>query len=130
GHSAAASLARALALRGGSTRLARATAAPNLLALLNAEGRRDCIAAPLFSDGRVVGVLCGYDCSGPEGFEEGELAVLETLAREAAGALAKGRLLDEILSERSKLAEIVEHTSDGIVTFAPDGTIQLWNRGM
>jgi PAS domain S-box-containing protein len=124
------SLAWALALRARTARITRATAAPNLVALLNAEGRRDCIAAPMFSDGSVVGVLVAYDCSGPEGFEEGELAVLETLAREAAGALAKGALLDEILEERRKLAEIVDHTSDGIVTMSADGKLQLWNTGM
>ena len=124
------SLAWALALRARTARITRATAAPNLVGLLNAEGRRDCIAAPLFSDGSVVGVLVAFDCSGPEGFEEGELAVLETLAREAAGALAKGALLDEILEERRKLAEIVDRTSDGIVTMSADGKVQLWNAGM
>jgi PAS domain S-box-containing protein len=124
------SLSWALALRARTARVTRATAAPNLVGLLIAEGRRDCIAAPLFSDGSVVGVLVAYDCSGPEGFEEGELAVLETLAREAAGALAKGALLDAILEERRKLAEIVERTSDGIVTMSPDGKVQLWNAGM
>ena len=124
------SLAWSLALRARTSRITRATAAPNLVALLNAEGRRECIAAPLFADGSVVGVLVAYDCSGPEGFEEGELAVLETLAREAAGALAKGALLDEILEERRKLAEIVDRTSDGIVTMSADGKVQLWNAGM
>jgi len=124
------SLAWALAMRARTSRITRSTSAPLLVEMLKAEGLRDCIAAPLFTDGRVLGVLAAYDCSGPEGFEEGELAVLETLAREAAGALAKGSLLDSILEERRKLSEIVEHTSDGIVTFAADGTIQLWNRGM
>ena len=123
-------LAWSLGLRARTSRITRATAAPHLVALLNSEGHRDCIAAPLFSDGTVTGVLCAYDCSGPEGFEEGELAVLETLAREAAGALAKAVLMDEILEERKKLTDIVEHTSDGIITLAPDGTAQLWNRGM
>ena len=129
-HHDAESLAWALAVRARTSRITRATAAPTLVALLAEEGRRDCIAAPLFADGTVVGVLCAYDCSGPEGFEEGELSVLETLAREAAGALAKGSLLDAILDERKKLSEIVEHTSDGILTIAPDGTVQLWNHGM
>jgi len=124
------SLAWALAMRARTARITRATAAPNLVGMLNAEGRRECIAAPLFRDGSVVGVLVAYDCSGPEGFEEGELAVLETLAREAAGALAKGALLDEILEERRKLAEIVDRTSDGIVTMSADGKVQLWNAGM
>ncbi|HJT38389.1 MAG TPA: ATP-binding protein [Actinomycetota bacterium] len=126
----AVSLAWAIALRARTVRITRDTAAPNLVGLLHAEGHRDCIAAPLFSDGTVVGVLVAYDCSGPEGFEEGELAVLETLAREAAGALAKGALLDAILDERRKLAEIVDRTSDGIVTMAPDGKVQLWNAGI
>ena len=124
------SLAWALALRARTARITRTTAAPNLVGLLNAEGQRDCIAAPLFADGSVIGVLVAYECSGPEGFEEGELAVLETLAREAAGALAKGALLDEILEERRKLAEIVDRTSDGIVTMSADGKVQLWNAGM
>jgi PAS domain S-box-containing protein len=123
-------LAWALGLRARTSRITRATAAPALVGLLNAEGRRDCIAAPLFAGGSVAGVLCAYDCSGPEGFEEGELAVLETLAREAAGALAKAVLMDEILEERKKLTDIVGHTSDGIVTLSPEGTAQLWNRGM
>ena len=124
------SLAWALAVRARTSRMTRATAAPALVSLLTAEGRRECIAAPLLADGRVIGVLVAYDCSGPEGFEEGELAVLETLAREAAGALAKGALLDAILDERTKLSQIVEHTSDGILTMASDGTVQLWNHGM
>ncbi|MGZ4140765.1 MAG: ATP-binding protein, partial [Actinomycetota bacterium] len=93
-------------------------------------GHRDCIAAPLLLRGRVAGVLCAYDCSGPEGFEEGELSVIESLAREVGSAIAKTTLLEEILEERRKLSEIVEHTADGILTMAPDGTIQLWNHGM
>ena len=123
-------LAWSLGLRARTSRITRKTPAPAFVALLTAEGHRDCIAAPLFADGAVTGVLCAYDCSGPEGFEEGELAVLETLAREAAGALAKAVLLDEMLEERRKLTDIVEHTSDGIVTLSPDGTAQMWNRGM
>jgi PAS domain S-box-containing protein len=123
-------LAGALARRARVTRLTKKTDAPALVDMLQAEGHRDCIAAPLVGESGVVGILLAYDCSGPEGFEEGELAVLETLAREASGALAKSAMLEEIVEGRRKLAEIVEHTSDGILTMASDGSIQIWNSGM
>jgi PAS domain S-box-containing protein len=123
-------LAGALVRRARVMRLTRDTDAPALVDLLTHEGHRDAIAAPLINDSGVIGVVCAYDCSGPEGFEDGELAVLETLAREAASAIAKAEMLEEIVDGRRKLAEIVEHTSDGIVTMAPDGAIQIWNRGM
>ena len=90
-------------------------------------GHRDCIAAPMVSEGDVSGILCVYDVSGPAGFEDGEEAVLAALAAEAAGALRKGALLGAIIEERRKLSEIVEQTSDGMFTLAPDGTILLWN---
>ncbi|MGZ4208891.1 MAG: ATP-binding protein, partial [Actinomycetota bacterium] len=123
-------LPSALAARARTARVTRKTEVPALVALLEASGHRDCIAAPLLLRGRVAGVLCAYDCSGPEGFEEGELSVIESLAREVGSAIAKTTLLEEILEERRKLSEIVEHTADGILTMAPDGTIQLWNHGM
>lgn len=98
--------------------------------LLRREGWRDCLAAPLVADDQVVGVLCTYNRSGLEGFEEGELAVLQALAGEAAGMIQKGALLEAVFEERRKLSEIVDHTSDGILTLAPDGTIRSWNPGL
>ncbi len=37
--------------------------------------------------------------------------------------------LEAILEERTRLAEIVEHTSDGIAALDPDGTVSCWNPG-
>jgi PAS domain S-box-containing protein len=68
-----------------------------------------------------------YDQAGLEGFEAGELAVLEALARETVGTFAKGRLLATTLEERRKLALIVQTTSDGILTLAEDGAVLSWN---
>lgn len=96
-------------------------------AQLVAEGWRDCLCAPLQEDGRTIGLLLVYDQTGLEGFEAGELAVLEALAREVVGTFAKGQLLTAILEERQKLSEIVGTTSDGIFTIAVDGTVRSWN---
>jgi PAS domain S-box-containing protein len=93
-------------------------------------GRRDCIAAPLVEGDQGLGVLRVYDRGGPEGFEQGGLAVLEALASEATRAMIKSQLLETILEERHKLAEIVGQTSDGILTLAPGGAIQTWNAAL
>lgn len=94
------------------------------------EGWRDCLAAPVRSAGRTIGVLVTYSRSGLEGFEEGSLAVLDALAAEVANAVARGALLDAILEERRKFAEIVNTTSDGIATVAADGRVLSWNPGL
>jgi PAS domain S-box-containing protein len=96
-------------------------------AALVAAGWRDCLSAPVLDEDHVAGVLLVLDQAGLEGFEAGELAVLEALARETAGTFAKGRLLGAILDERRKLAEIVGSTSDGILTLADDGIVRSWN---
>ena len=67
--------------------------------LLRKEGWRDCLAAPLLAKGEPRGVLCVYNRTGLEGFETGELAVLEALARELAGALEKAELVEEVLHQ-------------------------------
>ncbi|HVF76139.1 MAG TPA: SpoIIE family protein phosphatase [Acidimicrobiales bacterium] len=90
-------------------------------------GWRDCLTAPLVEDGRTLGALVVYDQAGLEGFEAGELAVLEAVARETVATFAKGRLLATMLEERQKLAEIVGTTSDGILTIAADGRVRTWN---
>src|SRR5439155_16219186 len=87
-------------------------------------GRRSFIAAPLVEGYQPLGVLRVYDCSGPEGFEQGGLAVLEALAVEATRAMVKSELLETVLAERHKLSEIVGRTSDGILTLSADGAVQ------
>jgi len=65
----------------------------------------------------------------PEPLEDGELVVLKTLSGETGVAGDRTELLEAILEERTKLAEIVEHTSDGIAALDPDGTVSSWNPG-
>jgi PAS domain S-box-containing protein len=101
-----------------------------LAGLLAAEGRRDCAAAPMVVGDRVVGALCVFDRNGAEGFDDGELAVLQALAGEAADAFRKADLLASILEERRKLAAIVDNTSDGILAVDDIGVVQTWNPGL
>jgi diguanylate cyclase (GGDEF)-like protein/PAS domain S-box-containing protein len=122
-------LAAALIRSGKAVRVGAGTRDDVLAARIKEEGWRNCLAAPVRAEGKVIGVLCSYDRTGFEGFEEGELAVLEALAGEVGAAVEKGELLEAILEERMKLSEIVEHTSDGIAALDPDGTVSSWNPG-
>src|SRR6266542_2009640 len=97
--------------------------------LLERDGWRTCLAAPVRLGGGVAGALAVYDPGSHEGFERNDLAVLQTLAVEAGAALEEGELLETILEERTKLSEIVEHASDGIAALDPDGTVTSWNPG-
>src|SRR5918995_1709506 len=122
-------LAAALMRTGRAVRVSADDGDHELPGRLREEGWRGCLAAPVRVEGKVIGVLCTYNRTGFEGFEEGELAVLDALAAEVGTAIEKGELLEAILEERTKLSEIVEHTSDGIAALDPDGTVSSWNPG-
>jgi len=120
-------LGAALIHAGRAVRLTTTDPASPLAHVLEQAGWRDAAAAPIRSGQRLIGVLCTYNRGGLEGFEEGELAVLEALANEVAGAMYKAELLATILEERRKLGEIVDNTSDGIFTLDPAGVVESWN---
>ena len=96
----------------------------------NPEGWRDCLAAPLVDDGVTIGVLCTYNRTGLEGFEDGELAVLSALAADVVAALQRGALVQRVVEERRKLRDIVGQASDGIFTMSISGTVSSWNPAM
>lgn len=123
------SFERMLTDNAAPARVRRSHGGPLARALADA-GWRDCLAAPVRDDGTISGALIVLDQAGLEGFEAGELAVMEALARETGATLAKGRLLTAILEERQTLSEIVTSASDGILTIAEDGTIRSWNPAM
>jgi len=125
-QTAPSALAHRLLARGEAVVLSAGRDAP-LDQLLAQADWRDCLAAPLVVDGEVVGVLCVYDRSGFEGNDQAELATLESLAKETAIALWKARMVYEIVDEQRKLAEIVNHASDGILTLTADGIVASWN---
>jgi diguanylate cyclase (GGDEF)-like protein/PAS domain S-box-containing protein len=142
-----------------------------LATLLEREGWRTCVAAPVRLGGEATGALAVYEPGSRAGEPSGQagsepdgqagsepdgqkprprhaqpgrhgpyprlrrsrraaaLAVLEILAVEAGAALEKGALLETLMEERTKLAEIVDHASDGIAALDPDGTVTSWNPG-
>ncbi len=120
------SLEGALSAQLGGVRLRAADSDPLSRALRTA-GHRDCLAAPLVDGDRVLGAVLLLDQTGLEGLPEGQLSVLEALAREIASALVKGRLLDSVLEERRKLATVVGATSDGIAAVDEEGVVRSWN---
>ncbi len=97
--------------------------------LLAAAQWRDCICAPLVTEQRQLGALAVFDRTGLESDTKADLAVLETLARETAHTIARGRLFESVVEERRKLDRIVSTTSDGIFTLAEDGSVLTWNAG-
>lgn len=125
----ASSLEIAMTAQLGPIRLRAGDGGP-LAAALRDAGHRDCLAAPLVDSGKVLGALMLVDQAGIEGAPEGQLAVLEALAREAAAAFTKGSLLDSVFEERRKLATVVGATSDGIVAIGEDGVVRSWNPGI
>ena len=103
---------------------------PHIVAdLLRGIGWRDAVCAPLVDEHRRLGTLAVFNRTGLEGDTENDLAVLETLARETAHTIARGRLFESVVEERRKLDQIVGATSDGIFAFTDDGTILSWNAG-
>lgn len=98
--------------------------------VLAGEGWRVAAAAAVRTGERTFGVLCVYNRGGAEGFEQGEVAVLEALASELAGALDKAELLERMLEERRQLADIVGNTSDGILTLDESGHVTSWNAAL
>jgi PAS domain S-box-containing protein len=106
---------------GGDTAPARALAAI---------GHQRALAAPLRSGGNTIGMLLLLDRIGMEGFEVGELSIAAALTRELVGFFQRVELMAAVEGERRKLADILESTSDGILSIAADGTITSWNAGL
>ena len=123
-------LAMLLLERGKTSRVSLATEDAGTSMMLELEDSREVISAPLIDGDQAIGILCVYDPGGHEGFADGELAVLDALATEISHAMLKAALLDTVLEERQKLADIVGRTSDGILTIAPSGHIRTWNAAL
>jgi PAS domain S-box-containing protein len=107
-----------------------ATADPVVGAALATLGHTRALAVPLRSGRTTIGMLFLFDRLGIEGFESGELSVAAALGRELVGFIERVELVRAIEEERRKLADILESTSDGILTIESDGTITSWNAGL
>lgn len=136
------SVGEPVAIDVGSEPLLFALIAGGRTVRLNAKGRGDLdrmcadndwqevVAAPLIEGSEIIGFLSVYDPSGVEGDTRDELAILDTLAREAAATIQKGRAVQSTLQERALLASLVANASDGILTVGTDGAVRSWNPGL
>jgi PAS domain S-box-containing protein len=123
-----------------ATFLAGTTSAPVRITVGEAEetvdralaraGHRGAIAVPLVKGGQPAGMLLLYDRMGMEGFEVGEVSVAQALGRTLVSFLERVELLAAIDGERHKLADILDSTSDGILTVDADGFVTSWNNGL
>jgi PAS domain-containing protein len=124
-------LARILVDRGGLVRAETSGGDPELAAALLAAGRRQSLSVPLVrAAGEPIGLIASFDRHGFQGFEQGEEAVMVALAAAAARAIEKSELLSVLVDERRKLAEIVDRSSDGILTIDLAGRVETWNPAM
>ena len=101
GADATAPLLEALRRDGRAVRLGPASGDRALVDQLVAAGWRDGLCTPVRDRDRVVGVLCTFDRAGWDGFEHGELPVLEAAAGVLAEALHRDELAQVLHAERA-----------------------------
>jgi PAS domain S-box-containing protein len=124
------SVERAVVAAGGAGIVTPATADRDPVARAAGDaGWRECLFAVCETDAGLAAVVI-RDREGLEGSHGSEVVLVEGLVREAASALEKGRLVEEVVEEQRKLAAIVESTSDGIATISDDGLVQSWNAAL
>ncbi|HSR27480.1 MAG TPA: ATP-binding protein, partial [Actinomycetes bacterium] len=85
---------------------------------------------PMEADGEIVGYAAAFGPRVDADFTGDDTETLLTLANQGAAALVNEQLYRTAESERAKLLDIVEHSSDGIYTVGPDRTVKTWNAAM
>lgn len=92
-------------------------------------GYTSCIALPLIEGGETFAALVIFD-EKSHAFDEDEAQLLEELAEDLAYGIKALRLKVDSqreMEERLMLATVMDQTSDGVITFDAEGTIQYLN---
>ena len=92
-------------------------------------GYKSCLALPLINAGRVFGALTIFN-EKPNSFDQEEAQLLEEMAGDLSYGIKTLRLKTEHkreMDERLMLATVMDQTSDGVITFDAEGTIQYIN---
>jgi PAS domain S-box-containing protein len=93
-----------------------------------AHGVRSIAAFPIVGQReRVLGILLLYYTT-PQPFPDTETRLLTSYADQLATALENAGLYEETQTQRGRLTQIFDSTSDGIVLISPTGEIQAANR--
>lgn len=69
---------------------------------------RSLLAVPMMIDREATGVLCAVNKVDPEGFDDQDVYILETLASQAAIAIQNAQLIDEVREAYQALAKLDE----------------------
>ncbi len=85
------------------------------------------LAVPIGVRDEVLGVLVAYFYE-PHQFTEKEIQLLSSLAAHTAIAMDNARHYEEVRLQQSRLAQIFDSTSDGMLLMTPDGRVQTANR--
>lgn len=101
--------------------------APLADSIAKGQAPRAYLAAPMISRGEVYGVLMVYFFA-PHDFTPKEVRLLSTLARHAAIAIDNSRLFEEAQTQRTRLTQIFDSTSDGFLLVGRDGRVVSANR--
>lgn len=96
-------------------------------ARLIASAPRAYLAVPIGVRDEMLGVLVSYFFE-PHRFSEKEVQLLSSLAAHAAIAMDNARHYGEVKLQQSRLAQIFDATSDGMLLVAPDGRVETANR--
>ncbi|MEK7700552.1 MAG: ATP-binding protein [candidate division NC10 bacterium] len=92
-----------------------------------AAGFTSLICLPLQAERKVVGVL-SLSSRAPRTFTEQELSFLGTIGAEAGTVVGRARLVEEVQTQRARIAQILDSASDAIVSADGRGAIVSWNR--
>ena len=95
--------------------------------VIHAKAPRAVLAVPIMSREDVFGVLLGYFFE-PHDFTPKAIQLVSTLAHHAAIALENARLFGETQTQRTRLTQIFDSTSDGMVLVNRDGQIEAANQ--
>jgi len=104
--------------------------------LLEGHDFRSILVVPLTFGEEVLGTLCLKTARGLEEYAESEISFCTAMARASANALKNALLHDQVRQESSryrtasqKLARILDHSPDLILTTDNDGNVTEFNRG-
>jgi PAS domain S-box-containing protein len=102
-----------------------------LKAAIAGEGLSALAFVPLVAQGGVIGKFMAY-YNGPHHFEQGEIVLAVTIARQLGFAIERHRARQyraSIEDARQLLSSIVENSGDAIISKDLNGIINSWNKG-
>ncbi|MBN1140102.1 MAG: GAF domain-containing protein [Anaerolineae bacterium] len=87
------------------------------------------LAVPLMTKEKVIGVLHAQS-DRLNAFDESDLAVLQSLARQAAIAIENARLFEAVQESQRRTTDIIEFLPDAILVIDRDGRVIAWNQAI